>query len=155
MRTVLLSLTLACAMAVAALAEMRMVSSPGDGFLNLRTGPGTRYQIILPMPHGSTVELFETSGNWGRVLHEESGATGWAYLPNLLPYDGAVPYLQIADPKDGWLNLRTGPGTQFQVILRMYNGSWVEVLEQQGNWVRVRHQPSGAEGWAYRPYMHE
>ena len=43
----LLALMLAAGLAVAQ--EMRIVNSPGDGFLNLRTGPGSQYQIIQPM----------------------------------------------------------------------------------------------------------
>ena len=54
----------------------------------------------------------------------------------------------------GSLNLRTGPGTKYQVIMRMYNGEEVEVLETKGKWVRVRHY-SGSVGWAYRDYLVE
>ena len=39
-------------LALPALAEMRIVNSPGDGYLNLRTGPGSQFDIILPMTHG-------------------------------------------------------------------------------------------------------
>jgi uncharacterized protein YgiM (DUF1202 family) len=57
-------------------AEGLVINSPGDGFLNLRTGPGSGFDIIYAMPHGSEVHTLEWSGPWVRVRHE-SGRTGW------------------------------------------------------------------------------
>lgn len=142
---------LAALAAAPAHAETRVVNSPGDGFLNLRTGPGTNFDILRQMPHGSSVRVLERAGSWARVRHE-SGAVGWASLRYMVPVSPAPTYLIVNDPTDGWLNLRTGPGTEFDIIRRMDNGTWVEVLEGAGNWVRVRHG-SGAVGWAYRTYM--
>lgn len=138
--------------AVAFAGEMRMVNSPGDGFLNLRTGPGSNFQILRPMDHGSIVEILETQGNWSRVLHEESGAMGWAYRKYLLPFDGGVATKFIYSPGDGYLNLRTGPGTDFAIIRQMYNGESVEIVEREGSWVRVYHQ-SGAQGWCSSKFL--
>lgn len=55
------------------------VNSPGDGYLNLRSGPGSEYNIIREMSHGDRVVLLSSSGNWRRVRHNASGAVGWAY----------------------------------------------------------------------------
>ena len=60
--------------------------------------------------------------------------------------------LIINDPNDGWLNLRTGPGSSFSVLGRMDNGLRVEELERQGNWSFVR-LPDGKTGWSFRKYM--
>lgn len=60
--------------------------------------------------------------------------------------------LVINDPKDGWLNLRSGPGTSYRVIQRMDNGLRVEEQERRGNWSNVV-LPNGVTGWAYRKYM--
>lgn len=133
----------------AASAETLIVHSPGDGFLNLRTGPGTRYAIIRQMDHGSRVETLEWSGKWVRVRHQ-SGAVGWAYAEHLRR--PASPSRKIYSPRDGFLNLRTGPGTGYGIVMRMYNGERVEILDRSGKWRFVRHQ-SGAEGWAYVDYL--
>ncbi|RIA56083.1 SH3 domain-containing protein [Dichotomicrobium thermohalophilum] len=61
-------------------------------------------------------------------------------------------YRVVRDPKDGWLNLRTGPSTDFNIIRRMDNGTRVRILELYGEWALVRHE-SGSVGWAYLPYM--
>lgn len=60
--------------------------------------------------------------------------------------------LIINDPKDGRLNLRSGPGTSFRIIQRMDNGLRVEELERQGNWSNIL-LPNGVVGWSYRDYM--
>lgn len=131
-------------------AERLIVNSPGDGYLNLRTGPGSQYQIIRQMYHGSSVETLEYAGNWVRVRHE-SGAVGWAYREFLVrPATNPVRY--VYSPGDGYLNLRTGPGTGYQIIRRMYNGEQVKLLERSGGWVRVRHE-SGVVGWAFEKYL--
>ena len=137
--------------ALAAQAEVLVVNSPGDGYLNLRTGPGSEFAIITRMYHGSTVNTLEYAGGWARVEHE-SGAVGWAFRKYMVRPAATPARFYIYSPGDGFLNLRTGPGTRFDVVVRMYNGEWVEVLERSGNWVRVYHQ-GGFEGWAFSQYL--
>jgi len=136
--------------ASAARAERRIVHSPGDGFLNLRSGPGTRFAVIRRMPHGTGVEILEWAGAWVRVRHD-SGSSGWAAIRYLrLPVS---PYFRVAWTSDGFLNLRSGPGTRFAILRPMFTGEWVQVLERSGNWVRVRHDASGEIGWAHGRYL--
>lgn len=130
-------------------ADALVVNSPGDGYLNLRTGPGTGFDIIYAMPHGTEVYSLEWSGRWVRVRHE-AGYTGWCaskYLARMGPT-----YLYVYSASDGFLNLRTGPGTSYPIIREMYNDEAVEVLGSSGNWHQVRHE-SGAVGWAHRRYL--
>ncbi|WP_243613780.1 SH3 domain-containing protein [Shimia aestuarii] len=65
---------------------------------------------------------------------------------------GRAETLIVDDPKDGWLNLRSGPGTSYRVLQRMDNGLRVEEVERRGNWSNVV-LPSGVVGWSYRQYM--
>ena len=63
-------------------AEGLVINAPGSGFLDLRTGPGSGFETIFAMPHGSTVHTLEWSGPWVRVRHE-TGRTGWCAAQNL------------------------------------------------------------------------
>ena len=137
--------------AVVANAERLRVHSPGDGFLNLRTGPGGSYAIVKQMNHGSYVNTLERSGNWVRVRHD-SGANGWAYIKHLRKPVVSSNQRTVNSPGDGFLNLRTGPGSSYAIVRQMYHGQKVRILERKGSWVRVRHQ-SGARGWAYAKYL--
>ncbi len=138
-------------LSAAAWADTLVVNSPGDGFLNLRTGPGSKYQVIMRMPHRSHVETLEIAGNWARVRHE-TGNVGWAFRKYMVsPEPGPVRY-RVVSPNDGFLNLRTGPGTRYDIITPMYNGTRVTILESAGAWVRVRTD-LGQEGWAFAKYL--
>jgi uncharacterized protein YgiM (DUF1202 family) len=133
----------------AARADALVVNSPGDGYLNLRTGPGTGFDIVYAMPHGSEVYALEWSGRWVRVRHE-TGYTGWCASDYLARRGPAQ--LTVYSAHDGFLNLRLGPGTNHAILMQMYNGDRVEVLGRSGNWHQVRHE-SGAVGWAHRRYL--
>ncbi len=154
MRVFVLSLVLSLLAGLALAGEMRVVNSPGDGYLNLRSGPGSQFQILRPMMHGTAVEVLEVNGKWSRVRHEPSGAEGWAFSRYLEAFDGAAPVRYVFSPSDGYLNLRSGPGTGFAIIRRMQNHEFVEILERRGAWVRVSHQ-SGDTGWAFAKYLRE
>jgi len=151
MTRAMLALVFTLMSTIALWAEVLVVNSPGDGFLNLRTGPGSQYNIIMPMQHGTTVETLEIKGSWARVRHE-SGNVGWAFRQHMVSFDDGVQMRRVYSPGDGFLNLRSGPGSDFAVLRRMYHGDWVQILERKGNWVRVHH-PSGTEGWAYSKYL--
>lgn len=150
-RTFLAAAVAFAAVPLAAEAQTLVVNSPGDGFLNLRTGPGTQYNIIRKMFNGSSVEVLERSGGWVRVRHQ-SGAVGWAFRQYLVRPEASGNWRTVYSPGDGYLNLRTGPGTKYQIIMPMYNGERVKVLDRNGNWLKVRHE-SGTVGWAYRSYL--
>lgn len=44
--------------------------------LNLRTGPGTNFAVILSMPRGSRVDILDCRGTWCQV--DFRGRVGWA-----------------------------------------------------------------------------
>lgn len=62
--------------------------------LNLRTGPGLGYAIILTMPYGSYVTAIRSEDGWTRVIYQ--GTTGWAYSA-LLSYEAPA----SAAPQEG------------------------------------------------------
>ena len=74
----ILTFLFAIVLASAAAATTLWVDAPRDGFLNLRTGPSTKYRVIDQMPHGSKVKLLHAPGKWYKVKHR-SGAVGWAH----------------------------------------------------------------------------
>ena len=151
-RRIFIASGIAALVAGRAQAQTYAVNSPRDGFLNLRTGPGEQFDIIGRMNHGSRVTVLENAGAWVRVRHD-SGTVGWCssrFLASL----AVSPYYYIYSPNDGFLNLRSGPGTKFSIIGPMYNGQEVRILERAGDWVRVRHE-SGTVGWCSAKYLRQ
>ncbi|GIT91753.1 hypothetical protein JANAI62_22100 [Jannaschia pagri] len=135
-----------------ALAQGLVVAESDEGYLNLRAGPGTQHEVLRRLSPGDRVSVEEELGTWARV-RLPSGERGWASLRYLErraePVGGP---LFVAQTGEGYLNLRRGPGTQHDVLRRMYPGDRLDELARDGAWVRVRHV-SGAEGWAYGVHL--
>ncbi|SNS61531.1 SH3 domain-containing protein, partial [Antarctobacter heliothermus] len=64
----------------------------------------------------------------------------------------AATTLWVDAPRDGYLNLRTGPSVQYDVLGKMPHASRVKLLEAPGKWVKVRHV-SGLIGWAHSGFL--
>ena len=46
------------------------------------------------------------------------------------------------------VNLRNGPSTQYNVILKLTQGTRVEILQEPGNgWVKLKVAENGRIGW--------
>ena len=59
----------------------------------------------------------------------------------------------VAGMPDGYLNLRAGPGTQHNILTRLYPDDEVSYVEERGNWLRVRLR-NGEVGWASERFLH-
>lgn len=151
MRRMLLAASIAALPALAA-AQTLYVAPSEAGYLNLRAGPGTMHDVLERMPVGQRVTVLEELGRWARV-ELPSGQEGWASVELLERGErpeGAVMFVDVTGV--GYLNLRAGPGTRFDIIRRMQPGDSVAPLETRGDWLRVRHV-SGDTGWAHGDYL--
>lgn len=126
-------------MSTAEAAEIKVTTAN----LNLRTGPGTDYQVILVIPKGAQVEVTGYTGNWAKVTY--NGKSGYASNAYLKPAAVEMYYTT------GNLNLRSGPGTSYKILLVMPKGAAVEVLAKGGDWYQVRY--NGTTGYASRYYL--
>ena len=123
--------------------------------LNLRSGPGTGYEVLAVMPAGTRVDalLDEAQGDYVRVRYGE--LEGWATAAYLAIGNGGD------DPNAGTpgsatvtadLNLREGPGTGYRVVLVIPAGSVVTVTgEGENGFVPVAYQ--GIYGWVSEYYL--
>lgn len=134
-----------------AAAQAQIVNAPSDGFLNLRTGPGGQYSVVMEMDHGTRVQTLEIAGKWARVRHQ-SGVEGWAFRKYMVTGNRGPEMMFVHSPGDGFLNLRTGPGSGYAIFTRMQHGAGVRILERVGGWARVRYHHD-YEGWAYLKYL--
>ena len=121
------------------------------GNLNMRSGPGTSYSVILVIPKGAEVAVLDSSSTWYKVSY--GGKTGYAsssYLsssPSAPPPPAQLPVrYTTAD-----LNLRTGPSTSYPIIVSMPKGSQVTILDTKYAWPRVRYGTK--EGYASPSYL--
>ncbi len=121
--------------------------------VNLRSGPGTSYQVLQVVPAGASVMLYTgLQNNFRAVAH--AGQDGWIYADYLTSGGG-----QPTDPiiignavTTTSLNLRSGPSSSHTVLRVMPQGATVQISATVQNGYRyVIHQ--GLAGWAYAAYL--
>jgi N-acetylmuramoyl-L-alanine amidase len=119
-----------------------------DGELNLRSGAGTGYGVLLVLPDGARVELTGSASNgFSQVVYQ--GTTGWA-SSQWLNTGGSSG--STATVIDGALNLRASASTGASVLAVMPDGATVTLLGDTSNgFAKVRFD--GTEGWAYSAYL--
>lgn len=133
-----------------------------DG-VNIRSGPGTSYEIVERASYGQHYSVMETSGDWYKVWLGTS--TGW--VANWLvarntnttsapsqttPPPAASTQLpaqtgeKIAVVTGSQVNVRSGPGTANALAGNVNKGDELPVLAQNGDWYQVE-LPAGKTGW--------
>lgn len=119
-------------------AERLSVTSP---VANIRSGPGTDYDVLWQIELYHPIEVIQKKGRWYR-FRDYQGDTGYIHRSLV----GSVKTVITA--KDT-CNVRAGPGTQYPVVFTVGDGIPFKVLEKKHNWLRVEHA-DGDGGWIYR-----
>lgn len=143
LRLLLAALLLLSASAWSAHAEMMSISGND---INMRSGPGTNYQVLWTLGQGFPMEVLKRSGDWYRVRDFE-GAIGWVHRSVV----GKTPHMIVKTNKNSkkQINLRSGPGTNSRVVAKAHYGVVLKTLEQKKGWVKVQHE-QGVTGWVSR-----
>lgn len=156
----------AIAFAMAVPAQAQQAYAVTTASLNMRTGPGTNYGVILAIPRGATVSVLEcTSGRtWCELNY--NGRAGWSSASYLsfqtaAPQPPAAAPPASAPPANGVtqvqttvsLNMRRGPGTSYAVVRAIPAGANVSVNRciPDYTWCEVSY--AGSTGWASARYL--
>ncbi len=125
-----------------------MVSVAGEK-VNLRKGPSTQYPVIWELGKGFPLRVIGSQGNWIKVSDFESDV-GWIYK-NLV---SRKPHLIVKTNRNSnaRINIRSGPGTRYEVVGKAQYGVVFETLKRGNGWVQVRHE-SGLTGWVKRSLL--
>ncbi|MBN1932782.1 MAG: SH3 domain-containing protein [Desulfobacterales bacterium] len=107
---------------------------------NIRSGPGTRYDILWKVEQYYPVLILERSGSWC-LFRDFEGDKGWISKSLLGKIHSVI-------SKKENCNVRTGPGTQFQVAFIIEKGIPFRVLQHKANWIHVQHA-DGDKGWIH------
>lgn len=109
--------------------------------LNVRTGPGTKYDKSDEIKLGSRYAYYEKSGSWVR-LQDGWVSTSYFYLEGTKG-DGAGTGTVI----DADLNVRSGPGKDYERVGGIKKGDSVEILAQVNSWGYT------GKGWVSMRYV--
>ncbi|PLX18878.1 MAG: hypothetical protein C0601_03470 [Candidatus Muiribacterium halophilum] len=119
---------------------------------NIRKGPSTSYSRITTLRRGDIVTILATDGNWYRIKMED-GRTGYCHhnLINIIQDDHTDEPDQPGDDDDdddtpvpmgrisaSAVNIRTGPSTNYRIIVTLHRGDVVELLSTDSNWYKIK-----------------
>lgn len=138
--------------------------------VNVRRGPGMEFRVVATSPGGELLIRLDRFNEWYRARLPD-GTIGWIHksLVRLLNVPRPVyrkiqkdlPPLRkstLATIPGGFfqhnrvkvtrsiVNLRRGPGTQFEIAGRAYRYERLRLMAKQRRWYRVK-SPAGYAGW--------
>lgn len=108
---------------------------------NIRSGPGTNYDILWKVEKYYPVETIGKTGNWYHFRDFE-GDKGWIYGKLVKKIECIISTVENG-------NVRAGPGTNNEVVFTVEPGVPFKVLKRQGNWIHVVHS-DGDKGWIHK-----
>ena len=129
-------------------AAITMVSVAGAK-VNLRKGPSTKYPIIWELGKGFPLRIIGSQGNWYKVSDFESDV-GWIYKDLVSKKPHLI--VKVNRNSNARINIRSGPGTEYEVVGKAEYGVVFETLERGEGWVKVRHE-TGLTGWIERSLL--
>ncbi len=138
----ILSIAMALGVAASAAAEQRL--SVSVDIANIRSGPGTNHDLLWKVEKYHPLQIIKKSGSWYQFRDYE-GDEGWIFA-NLVD---ATPTVIV---KKENVNIRSGPGTDNDILFQAEKGVTFKVLEEKGNWIHIAHA-DGDKGWIYKPLV--
>jgi uncharacterized protein YraI len=151
-----------------------------EGTVNVRSGPGTYYPVVGKVNNNQqlTVTGTDAQRQWVQfVFPGPADGMAWIYAPftnfdrasNTLPIITHLPTPPVtptAEPPramdqikvvylDGQVNVRAGPGTNFDIVGKVNNGDTLSATGtiDGGDWVQFQYA-GGSDGvaWIYAPF---
>ncbi|WP_457552364.1 SH3 domain-containing protein [Desulfobacula sp.] len=111
------------------------------GIANMRSGPGTQYDMLWQVEKYYPVIIVEKKGDWYKIKDFENDLA-WLHKSLLNNTKGVI---SIKDK----CNVRSKPNTKSQVLFTVAKGVPFKVLERKKNWVKIEHA-DGDVGWIYK-----
>ena len=103
--------------------------SIGKDQVNVRSGPGLKYQVMFQAPMGYPVEIVKKQQDWVQVRDWE-GHTGWVKNSMLSNIRTTVVLPERA-------NVRDNPSTGGGIVRKVEKGDIFKVIAVKKNWLRI------------------
>ena len=116
----------------------------------LYSGAGTGTPAVETLQKGDRVQATAISGEWYLVRDNQNNKVGYIFYENLTV--SGEKGLAAGIITGSSVNMRSGPGTDFESIGRLDKNERVEVLAIGDSWHRVRSS-TGASGYVSKEYV--
>jgi SH3-like domain-containing protein len=115
----------------------------GVSVANIRSGPGQNYDVLWQAEKYTPIEVLERdqSGDWC-YFEDYEGTKAWVHKNLLQDIDTVI-------TTTGLCNIRSGPGTDHDLVFQAEKGVPFRELRRKGEWIRVQHA-DGDAGWIHK-----
>lgn len=116
--------------------------------VNLRVGPGTQYAVLCVIPSGAQVSIEQPDTGSGWTMVDYGDYTGYAATKYLMVGQNVETGTYEASAA---VNMRSGPGTQYAVVLVVPQGTYVYVDSVSNGWAHASY--GNANGYISSEYL--
>jgi N-acetylmuramoyl-L-alanine amidase len=112
--------------------------------LNVRSGPGLDYKVVGQISKSETYQVLEEKNSWYKV-RLNNDQDGWvaSWLVQIEKETGSIKQVEsTVNP----LNVRSGPGTSFQVITQVRPEQTFPFVKEEGDWIQIELNDK-EKGW--------
>lgn len=120
-----------------------------SGNLNVRSRASSTGSVITSIKNSSWVTLTEKSGKWWRVEYAD-GKYGWCHSDYIKVYNDSYPV--TVNVSSGYLNVRKGSGTDYDVKAKLYKGDSAVVIKRGSEFSRILYK-GNKTGYAATAYL--
>jgi SH3-like domain-containing protein len=121
-----------------ALAQRLAVSSP---VANFRSGPGTGHDVLWQVERYYPFKVLKKENRW-YYFKDFEGDRGWLH-------ESLVGKIKSVVTIKSTCNIRSGPGTDHEVVFTAERGAPFKITGKKGNWLKIEHT-AGYRGWIYK-----
>ena len=115
--------------------------SVATSIANVRSGPGTKYDVLWQIEKYHPLLILKRSGSWCHFRDFENDE-GWIH-------QSLINNVASIITKKEKSNIRSGPGTSFNILFTAEKGVPFKVLDQKGSWIHIQHA-DGDKGWIHQ-----
>jgi SH3-like domain-containing protein len=105
---------------------------------NIRSGPGTEHDILWKVEKYHPIIVIDQSNSWYHFKDFE-GDKGWVHQSLAGKMETVITTNEIS-------NIRSGPGTENNILFKVEKGIPFKVLSHKGSWIQIEHA-DGDKGW--------
>jgi uncharacterized protein YgiM (DUF1202 family) len=107
---------------------------------NIRSGPGSNYDILWKVEKYYPIFVIEKRNSWYHFKDFEDDR-GWVHKSLVGILDAVI------TSKDK-CNIRSGPGTDNKILFTVEKGIPFKVIKRQGRWLHIEHADKD-QGWIH------
>lgn len=160
-RRIFLCLAALLLCAATACADTLFVTTQNGKTVNMRSGAGTKYKVLVRIPNGRAVETDEALDRNGWMLCTYEGRQGYISGQYLSEVPGAINGYAVRgcmaavkpSKTGGYVNFREKPNKSARVIFKCYEGDELLVLRSNGTWSLVYDTGSCDRGFVQSIFL--